>query len=71
MPLPSNNPNYPYEPARCPILEAWPEFANFSGSGKLARDVEIAKIIEVLALAYGGSGYRYHGEFGRERERER
>jgi hypothetical protein len=65
-PRPSDNPNYAYEPAPYPILEDWPEFANFVGSGLIARDAEISNIIEARALAYGGEGYRYHGG---ERER--
>jgi hypothetical protein len=59
MPRPSENPNYAYEAEECPILYAWPEFWWMS-------DVEKSNFIEARALAYGGTGYRYHPE--RERE---
>ena len=68
-PRPSHSPNHAYEAEPYPILEAWPEFGNFVGSGLIARDAKISNIIEARALAYGGSGYRNHPELSLERER--
>lgn len=48
------------EAEECPILHAWP---NYWWLG----DVEKSNLIEALALAYGGMGYRPHPERDRER----
>jgi hypothetical protein len=55
MPRQSSNPNYAYEAEERPILDAWPEFW-------WINDADRANMLEALALAYGGTGYRPHPE---------
>ena len=51
MPQPSNNPNYAYEPEETPLLTAYSEFWWMS-------ETDRSNILESLARAYGGQGYR-------------
>jgi hypothetical protein len=51
MPQPSNNPNYAYESEETPLLTAYPEFWWMS-------ETDRSNIVESLARAYGGQGYR-------------
>jgi hypothetical protein len=57
---PSNSLAHPYEPERCPILEAWPEFW-------WMEEMEKAALEEALAIKLGGEGLRPRRSSGRDR----
>lgn len=60
MSRPSQSTAHAYEPVEHPILESWPEYWWMEERQK-------SNLIESIALAYGGDGYRSHSERSRER----
>ena len=68
---PSESTAHAYDAEPRPILDAWPEYALFEGSGKSDYEAEKSNMIEAIAIAYGGQGYRPHPELGEGRERKR